>query len=663
MSENYGAEVGIQVVEENPVASRAASDLSKYLEQSRGRERRAPLPHQQDILNDILQGLYDGMQRGYVESPTATGKTYLMGRLAEAFYNSGQRVLILCDRRQQADQILGKVGETGLIQVTDSMDLKDIGVHYDYNRATLEDRVVISTYASLNNFIHTGEIGEFDVILADEAHKGLGLVTRESLLNFCPDALKIGFTATPMYHRYKRLDQILEAPFHSTTLKEAIENDLVAPIHSLVYATDVEIPYLKDTDEFDEIELQALINLKPRNDKAIEFAKDFIRDGRQGVIGCVRGAQKAHARLLARELDGSVVEMEDGSYKLVRAESVGGHLSQDENRKILDAYERGEIDVLTFVDFITEGWNSQAASFLIDLEPTSSIVRKTQKIGRVIRKKVNNLPSIVVDFMDVSRKFQVTALDVIQERYVLQGQKLGEKPKDEDEDAADREPRHIKDRSYIERIINSNLWRELEQISMFKVSDLRLRATSDEPSIKDPIFAKYETLLGKTMSRELGNSMMVPQNAITELGFFIRRYVRTERMTPDAAAVEAYIEEKMPSQRQHASVLARLALQGFDAEPAGIIYRDPRIADEYELEDEVLYNERMATIARAVDSLPAREKTVIEMRYGLNGYGGRVHTLEEIGQALDLTRERVRQLEGNSLARLGSLREVFSVLG
>ena len=58
----------------------------------------------------------------------------------------------------------------------------------------------------------------------------------------------------------------------------------------------------------------------------------------------------------------------------------------------------------------------------------------------------------------------------------------------------------------------------------------------------------------------------------------------------------------------------------------------------------------------ALASLPERDRRVLELRYGLRG--DEPHTLEHIGRRLGLTRERVRQIEVESLGRLASLREI-----
>ena len=55
-------------------------------------------------------------------------------------------------------------------------------------------------------------------------------------------------------------------------------------------------------------------------------------------------------------------------------------------------------------------------------------------------------------------------------------------------------------------------------------------------------------------------------------------------------------------------------------------------------------------LQQALDKLPAREAQILRLRYGLAD--GRVYTLEEVGQTIGVTRERVRQLEAQALNRL-----------
>ena len=64
---------------------------------------------------------------------------------------------------------------------------------------------------------------------------------------------------------------------------------------------------------------------------------------------------------------------------------------------------------------------------------------------------------------------------------------------------------------------------------------------------------------------------------------------------------------------------------------------------------------RREDIDRALDSLPERERKVIELRFGLTG--AQPCTLEEVGRAFGVTRERIRQIENNTLKRLETLPE------
>jgi RNA polymerase primary sigma factor len=81
--------------------------------------------------------------------------------------------------------------------------------------------------------------------------------------------------------------------------------------------------------------------------------------------------------------------------------------------------------------------------------------------------------------------------------------------------------------------------------------------------------------------------------------------------------------------------------------------------DEPLPEDEVEVELRSQALRRALLSLPEREREVVTLRYGIDGNEPR--TLEEIGQRLGLTRERVRQIELDSLRRLSLLREMQAV--
>jgi RNA polymerase primary sigma factor len=77
---------------------------------------------------------------------------------------------------------------------------------------------------------------------------------------------------------------------------------------------------------------------------------------------------------------------------------------------------------------------------------------------------------------------------------------------------------------------------------------------------------------------------------------------------------------------------------------------DVSAASPFEIASEAL---RRENVTRVLAALPRREREVIEMRYGI--VGGRSRTLEEVGRAFNITRERVRQIENRTLKKLQTL--------
>jgi len=71
--------------------------------------------------------------------------------------------------------------------------------------------------------------------------------------------------------------------------------------------------------------------------------------------------------------------------------------------------------------------------------------------------------------------------------------------------------------------------------------------------------------------------------------------------------------------------------------------------------DLAIENVRRENVRTALDALPEREREVIEMRFGLKGHEAR--TLEEVGRAFGVTRERIRQIENTTLKKLEALPE------
>ncbi len=89
-----------------------------------------------------------------------------------------------------------------------------------------------------------------------------------------------------------------------------------------------------------------------------------------------------------------------------------------------------------------------------------------------------------------------------------------------------------------------------------------------------------------------------------------------------------------------------------DDSELGDFVADDTVAEPFEEASEHLQKEG---VRRALSALPERERQVIELRYGLTGM--EPLTLEEVGNTFGVTRERIRQIENNTLKKLQHLPE------
>jgi RNA polymerase primary sigma factor len=87
-----------------------------------------------------------------------------------------------------------------------------------------------------------------------------------------------------------------------------------------------------------------------------------------------------------------------------------------------------------------------------------------------------------------------------------------------------------------------------------------------------------------------------------------------------------------------------------DDSALGDFVEDVSAESPFEIASDAL---RRENVTRVLACLPRREREVIEMRYGI--VGGRSRTLEEVGRAFNITRERVRQIENRTLKKLQTL--------
>ena len=81
------------------------------------------------------------------------------------------------------------------------------------------------------------------------------------------------------------------------------------------------------------------------------------------------------------------------------------------------------------------------------------------------------------------------------------------------------------------------------------------------------------------------------------------------------------------------------------------IYLEDVIGEEASVEEEMIKEDQLIEMRELLEKiLSDRERNILELRYGL--YDNKIHTLKEIGEILNITRERVRQIEKKAIIKL-----------
>jgi RNA polymerase primary sigma factor len=177
-------------------------------------------------------------------------------------------------------------------------------------------------------------------------------------------------------------------------------------------------------------------------------------------------------------------------------------------------------------------------------------------------------------------------------------------------------------------------------------------------------FSTYATWwIRQAVTRSLadkGRTIRIPVHMVERLNKLIHTERRMIQQLGREPSVEELADELDCTVREVRDVM-RVAQQPISLEKPVGEEDDSALADfvedvsaesPFEIASEAL---RRENVMRVLASLPHREREVIEMRYGI--LGGRPRTLEEVGRAFNITRERVRQIENRTLKKLQTLPE------
>jgi RNA polymerase primary sigma factor len=157
-----------------------------------------------------------------------------------------------------------------------------------------------------------------------------------------------------------------------------------------------------------------------------------------------------------------------------------------------------------------------------------------------------------------------------------------------------------------------------------------------------------------------GRTIRIPVHMVEKLNKVVhveRHLVQTlgRQPTPEeiATEVDMQVRDVRDILRMSQQPISLEKPVGEDEESSlGDFVEDKDAESPFEMTSEQLRKEH---VRRALSTLPKREREVIEMRFGLSG--DQPSTLEEVGRAFDVTRERIRQIESHTLKKLESLPE------
>lgn len=427
-------------------ASAHLRSLEQYI--ADGKKADVLYEHQKAIINDTAKFLKEGGQRGYIEAPTGTGKTVLFVTLAEAFSYHAERppkILVVTPTKDLVRQTQGGTrGDRGFAGFAPNMSVGTFYSDTPTGMRGLDAQVTITTYASLAKLAamrmtttdkegvrHTvlrNLVDEhFDIIFLDEGHKALGTNSRRIISEINPETLIIGFTATPEYHASRSLESLLPAMIHRLDLKEAIQLDMlssVIPVAVPAPATIAQTFAISNVGEYESNSLRQLIHETARNEMVVAIAAQLIDAGNTPIIACIPGDNMAHPNVIADMLSDELKM--DG--RRIRVRAITSAIPAAARQKIYDELERGEVDALTYIDVLTEGWDSQRANVIINARPTRSLVSARQRMGRILRNKPDGRPAMAIDIVDTlasNTAPQVSMADIFAVDTVANGLPVG----------------------------------------------------------------------------------------------------------------------------------------------------------------------------------------------------------------------------------------------
>ena len=318
------------------------------------------------------------------QMPTGTGKTYLLTAVIDSFVsnNPKEKVWIVAHRRELVSQI----DET----------VRKFHSYSASNTSSLLSSVKAMSILWLMR--HYDEIEEEPgMIVIDEAHHALAKTYKEMWKRF-PKAKFLGLTATPCRLNGKGFTDLFDVLVQSWGVPEFISKGRLATYDFVSIKSDGVTQRLIDSlqkrgadGDYQNKEMDMLLNKKPSIERLYRSLEEYGKD-RKGIVYAIN---ISHAQKITQ------LYQENG----VKAIAIDSKTPATERQQDIEAFKKGDIQVLVNVDIFSEGFDCPDVEFVQLARPTLSLAKYLQMVGRGLRVAKGKKNCVIIDNVGLYRVF------------------------------------------------------------------------------------------------------------------------------------------------------------------------------------------------------------------------------------------------------------------
>ena len=245
---------------------------------------------------------------------------------------------------------------------------------------------------------HYDEIEEEPgMIVIDEAHHALAKTYKEMWERF-PKAKFLGLTATPCRLNGKGFTDLFDILVQSWSVPEFISKGRLATYDFVSIKSDGVTQRLIDSlqkrgadGDYQNKEMDMLLNKKPSIERLYQSLEEFGKD-RKGIVYAIN---ISHAQKITK------LYQEHG----VKAIAIDSKTPATERQQDIEAFKKGDIQVLVNVDIFSEGFDCPDVEFVQLARPTLSLAKYLQMVGRGLRVAKGKKNCVIIDNVGLYRVF------------------------------------------------------------------------------------------------------------------------------------------------------------------------------------------------------------------------------------------------------------------